>query len=290
MRTDDSGFEWNEVEGAEELRHGLAVLMASDQNGKLQPIGTCFIVKCFDRIAIAMTATHNLEAVRSLKMHRPRHHSSTPSEFISKSGPIDLSQSAIHVVAFKGGLLKSCKVLWAIAVEKTDTSIVCLDSSDEPNFFSKEFLLSARNPVVGDSIGVLGFSDMRESAKSQQSAEPGFYQFELRVLVRTGKVVGLHPNGHLLCKAGCIESSIPVFPGMSGGPAFFFSAQERSIEVFGIICSDSAFEDGSTKYDRSKSGQSTITLIDRAVDVDEHGVRSVSFRMKDAILHPTPHG
>lgn len=288
VEADQRDFEWNELEGVATVRQGLAVLMASEPTGKLQPIGTAFIVKCFDKTAIAITATHNLEAIRSLQATRARHHPSTPPEFISGCSAIDITHPKIHAIAFNGDRLRSCKILWAVAVERTDTSIVCLDSSDEPNFFVGEFLLSARNPAPGDSIAVLGFSGMCETPASQNSTNPSHFGFQLRVLVRTGKVTQAHPNGHLLCKASCLESSIPVFPGMSGGPAFFFSEQYRSIEVFGIICSDSVFLDESLKYDRSKPGQSTIALIDRTVEVDEGGVRSVSFRMENALVHLTP--
>lgn len=288
MELSDPNFEWDEMKGVEDLRLGLILLMTNSRNARPEPIGTGFIIKCFDKTAIAVTATHNLRAIKAIQLGPAKHHPSALKEFITQDETLNLVRPNIYAISFNKEKIKNCQVLWAISEEKSDIAILCLDCRDDPEFFSGEFLISERDPAIGDMVAVLGFAETSESEGSKVSTDPNYFQLTTRVLVRAGRATELHPKGHLLCRGSCVSTNIPVFPGMSGGPAFHFASAGASVEVFGLICSDSAFEDASFKINRFKPGRSTVALLDRHVVIDEKGSRSIRIRMNEALVHPTP--
>jgi hypothetical protein len=281
-------YEWDEIRDVGIVRQGLVLLMTNIRNGPTKPIGTGFIIKRFDKTAIVVTATHNLMAIKDIQSRPAKHHPSALAEFLHSDQTLNLIRPNIYALAFREDKIKNCQVLWAVSEERSDIAILCLDCRDEPEFFDGEFLLSDRNPKIGDMVGILGFGEITETEESWTSADPNYYQMTTRVVLRVGKVTESHPSGHLLCRGQCVSTNIPVFPGMSGGPAIHFTPAGTSMEVFGLICSDSAFEGASSKNDRSVSGRSTVALLDRQVVLDSSGSRSVQIRMEQALVHSTP--
>ena len=264
------------------------MLMTNSRNNRPEPIGTGFIIKRFDKTAIVVTATHNLTAIKGIQFGPAKHHPSALPEFIGKDQTLNLIRPNIYAISFRGEKTKSCQVLWAVSDERSDTAILCLDCRDEPGFFDGEFLISERNPQVGDMVGLLGFGQTLETQDSLTSADPNYYRMTTRVVLRVGKVSEVHPSGHLLCRGSCVSTNIPVFPGMSGGPAIHFTSAGQGMEVFGLTCSDSALLDTESRFNRLKPGRSTVALLDRQVSIDASGSRSIAIRMQQALVHPTP--
>lgn len=85
------------------------------------------------------------------------------------------------------------------------------------------------------------------------------------LVLRGGRVTEVFPNGHLLCHGPCIETTIPIFPGMSGAPVMRY-APGTPMQPFGVM-STGHTEDPSLKFERSKPGHSIGPLINPSVSI-----------------------
>jgi hypothetical protein len=85
-------------------------------------------------------------------------------------------------------------------------------------------------------------------------------------------------DGHILCRGPCIETTIPVFAGMSGGPVFQTSKPGQSMTPFGLVCSDPD-EPVALKNDRSRAGSSILSLLSHEITNDTDEERKVLFKL-----------
>lgn len=67
-------------------------------------------------------------------------------------------------------------------------------------------------------------------------------------------------KGYLLCRGPCVETTIPVFGGMSGGSACLYPKPGGKLLSFGVVSSDSD-DYTDKKNDRTQTGSSIISLI-----------------------------
>ncbi|MCH8173421.1 MAG: hypothetical protein IIA70_08975 [Proteobacteria bacterium] len=113
--------------------------------------------------------------------------------------------------------------------------------------------------------------------------EDEIFQFTAKseLICRAGKVKKIHEEGFLLCRGPCLETSIPVFGGMSGGPVFLIPEAGQPVVPFGLISSDPEALD-EVKDNRAIAGSSLISLLSPIFPEGEENLNKLVFDMKNA--------
>lgn len=167
--------------------------------------------------------------------------------------------------------------------ELRDTAVfrVALQNDDVPAFFSAQFEADDKVPAAGDLICVLSYGGLSTYDFETNGSMEQQFKMARRPVLRVGSVIASYPNGHRLCRGPCIETTVPVYSGMSGGPVFSFGNLGAPIRPFGLVCSDPD-PDGPVKQDRSRAGSSIISVLPCQVMINEHGQRKVQFEFMNA--------
>lgn len=258
-------FLWDEAILTPEQRlhyhHVLVTLIAFDQARSSRAIGTGFVIEPRGETAIGCTAAHNFAGIRTHQNPRSAHHPSTPREFLTFR-PVDLAGDAVRALAFGlDGSPEMATIDWAVFDETVDIaffSMTAQDSRGGADFFQKNFALTDAIPAIGDEVCVFGYRNAQAISRPGETEE--FLRLDIRrdLVLRRGRIVE-HHDRHVLSKGPCVETSIPVFPGMSGGPVFALpQGKTPGPQVFGVISSDLESDD---KMDRSQSGSSIVPLL-----------------------------
>jgi len=256
-------FEWDQLdlgEGFSQFNQGLVTILAWDSTRSPAPIGTAFIIGSFGETAIALTAAHVFKGVRDVQQPYQRHHPSALPEFLGDVDEICLDRKRVRALCCDHQGLEIATITWAVWDKKSDIGILNLRVQTEgKKFFETRYLLNDQPPVVGEEVCVLGYADMSVSKEHKEDNQESF-DIKRRPILRKGRITAIHPEGHLLCRGPCIETSIPVFPGMSGGPVFRVGSAGEQILPFGLISSDSE-SDVETKNNRLISGATIVALL-----------------------------
>jgi hypothetical protein len=259
-----SNFEWDQADlgdDFQQLNHGLVTLLAWNPDRSPRPIGTAFIVGAFGEYAIAVTAAHNFSGIKDAQQPRKRHHPTALPEFIGDFQEIDLHRTRVRAVAFDLKGVEVARILWMVQNNKTDVALCCLVPQESgTTFFEGRFALTDRPVFIGDEVCALGFAEMAVTLERRPSRGEETFTMQSQPLLRLGRVTALHPEGHLLCRGPCVETSIPVFSGMSGGPVFHLPSLGGPMLPFGLISSDLEL-DGVQKNNRGVRGASIVALL-----------------------------
>jgi hypothetical protein len=257
------------------LLSGL-VIFAAVENGLVRPIGTGFIVNTFGNCADVITAAHNLDAIHGMQAPASRSHRSALPEFLASPKPLNIERDKVRAICFQDGAVEFAIVEFFFCDETADIAIVRV-RTQEPgsDFFKRYFLLAASVPEADKTIAVLGLFDF-DVAIQRDGDKDLHLTLEHRVVIRTGRIKEYYPDGHLLCRGPCVETSIPVFGGMSGGPVMLFEPG-KSIMPFGLVSSDP--EDETDKNDRSQSGRLIVALLPIKVTKLDSGQQEVELNL-----------
>lgn len=260
------------------LQRGMLTLIAFNDEGVPFGLGTAFIVSRNDRVAVCVTAAHVFTEVRRIQSPPQRYVPSALPEFLPPPRAIDLSQQKIRAIAIEGDRVEALIVDGAIIDEVRDIAVfrVALQNEDMPAFFSAEFEADDKVPAAGDMVCVLSYGELSTFDFETDGAMKRQFKMGRRLVLRVGRVIASYPNGHRLCRGPCIETTVPVYSGMSGGPVFSFGNPGDPIRPFGLVCSDPD-QDGPVKRDRSQAGSSIISLLPCQVAMNEYGQRTVRF-------------
>lgn len=275
-------WSWNEAEMDPSFQDGMLTLIAFNDDVPFG-LGTAFIISRDDRFAVCVTAAHVFTEVRRIQSPPQRYARSALSEFLPPPRAIDLSPHKIRAIAVKGDRVEVLVVDGAIIDEIRDIALfrVKLQNEDTPVFFSAEYEADDKVPAVGEMICVLSYGDLSTFDFETDGAMTRQFKMARRLVLRVGRVIASYPNGHRLCRGPCIETTVPVYSGMSGGPVFSFGNPGAFMRPFGLVCSDPD-QDGPVKQDRSKAGSSIISILPCQVAKNEHGQRTVRFEFPDA--------
>jgi len=279
------GWEWNEAlpEGLPALHDGLVCLLAFGPDRIAKLIGTGFIIGAYGSHAVAITAAHNFyEGVRRVQVPDPQHNVTALAEFLPGAEEIELDRKNVRAIYQVGSRIEFC-ILGFAAWDKTiDLAVFTLSAqnlSDE-TVFRCHYRLGHVQPAVGNLVYIAGYGDM-ETLSDERHGEEQKVTLARRLVLRAGRVKVLHLDGHILCRGPCIETTIPVFAGMSGGPVFQVS--DQAITPFGIVCSDPD-EPVALKNDRSRAGSSIISLLRHEIANDTDEERKVLFKLANVSL------
>jgi hypothetical protein len=158
----------------------------------------------------------------------------------------------------------------ALFIEAQDTQ------KDRP--FGHEFQIGDYIPRVGEEVDVLGFGNMETASNVVMGDGKREFALARRPVLRRGSVSAIRLEGDSLCRGPCVETTIPVFNGMSGGPAL-----TRSMQVFGLI---STGQETPFVNDRSVPGSTTIALLLAKKVASARNVRVMSIGMNNIGVAP----
>ena len=209
------GFLWNQAElpSGDPLHELLVMLMVICDDLSLQLIGTAFIVAADGGRATAISAAHCFEEVRKILHPHSPHHLSTPHEFLPAPKEIELKQ--VKALYTKGSEVHVCAVDVAMWDSATDLAVLTINSSEERNqLFTKFLWLNDTVPSVNEKVAMIGYGNMEVIPDETQQQ---YGRVKRQLILRVGTVEGVHPEGFYMLKAPCIETTIPIYSGMSGG-------------------------------------------------------------------------
>ncbi|AYR23559.1 S1 family peptidase [Herbaspirillum rubrisubalbicans] len=276
------GFPWNQAEMDRTFNRGLVTLVAFDDQEKAYGIGTGFVVSHDDTKAVCITAAHVITEIRNIQAPPLRHARSALQEFLPPPRAIDLSRQKVRAISIDGERVEALAVENAIVDEARDIAIitVALQNDESASFFDGEFEVDDSIPQNGALICILSYGDLATDNPVSEDESCRRFVLKQRPILRVGTVVEHYPNGHRLCNGPCIETTIPVYSGMSGGPVFAF-AMDGPIRPIGLVCSDPDL-DGPDKENRTKSGSSIVALLPCSIEINEAGQRVGKFVFPDA--------
>jgi hypothetical protein len=235
-----------------------------------------------------MTAAHVVLEIRNIQAPPARHATSALPEFLPPPRAIDLSPQKVRAIAVEGDRVEVLIVESAIIDERGDiaaVTVVLQDDAPVP-FFSSAFQIDDAIPSKEALVCVLSYGDLAAENVADRGSCRSF-QISRRPVLRVGTVVEHHPGGHRLCRGPCIETTIPVYSGMSGGPVFSFGGPGHAMRPIGLVCSDPDI-DGPDKDDRTKSGSSIMAIIPCDVKLDAFGTRGVRIQFSGAEVAGDP--
>jgi hypothetical protein len=257
-----NGFQWNEaiLEPGHPLNNSLLSLLVIKDDLSPKLIGTAFLVTAEGDSATAISAAHSFEEIRRLiDPDHQRHHPSTHYEFAPLPNEVELDRvKAIYVK--NNSTVAACPIEISIWDNNADVAVLkVIAPYPERSLFEDFFRLTGDIPKVGEEIAMIGYGDMQELVDLDN---PNRGKLKRRLVVRVGRVYAMHSNGFHALKAACVETTIAIYGGMSGGIAARWAAPEAPIEPFGFISYTPTPE---ILNDRSKSGHACATLLNLTV-------------------------
>jgi hypothetical protein len=255
----------------------LGSIIAWDEKRNATLVGTAFLVDIHEGKAIAITAAHNFSGIQQAQRPFRTHHASTLPEFLGNMDKVDLDKKKVRVICSRNGSIEVAIVTLAGWDKSQDIGFMLLEPQVNKDFFSSTISLRATPPQIGEEVALLGYSDMGLEDQSMQGDESESLRMKRRLLLRKGTITAEYPDGHLLCRGPCVETSIPVFPGMSGGPALLLGENGKAICAFGLISSDSNGSD-EEKNNFSLRGNSIVALLHAETKQTNNGKEVVAVK------------
>jgi trypsin-like peptidase len=247
---------WNEAEvpHGNAVRSGLVSLLVIKDNLSLELIGTAFLITAEGNRATAVTAAHCFEEIRKLLHPNSKHHTTALPEFLP--GPKELNLKQVKALYEDDNQVFACTIEQAYWDPTTDLAVFTLLAPVEsPDLFHTFCWIDDQIPLVGEQVAAVGYADMKVNHHDPNSKSG---TMQRRLVIRLGRVEGVYPTGHYMLKTPCVEMTVPVFSGMSGGLVARFGANGTQMQPFGIV---SHSPDPQPLYDRSQSGHSMCAIL-----------------------------
>jgi hypothetical protein len=147
-----------------------------------------------------------------------------------------------------------CDVEIAVWDSATDYAYLTITAPyNHSALFNEYFWIDNQIPGVGDEVAMIGYGEMRLTPNND---DPATGIIQRRLVVRVGRVETVCQTGDMLLKGPWIQTSIPVFFGMSGGIVARWTGPGTRIQPFGIISHDLELT-----QNRSESGRSIGAVL-----------------------------
>jgi len=266
------GLCWNQAEtNNNELRKGLLTIIAHDLENRPHAIGTGFIINVDGGAqAIAVTAAHIFNEVRRLQSRPSKHSQSALSEFLPPPKAIDIDRKILRAVSIEEGVIEVTIIEWLCFDDVSDIAIfsIALQNNTNKSFFRSKFDIESSIPSIGELVCILSYGNLNINDFNQESNEKWSFELSQKPILRVGTVLNYYPNGTRLCRGACIETSIPVYSGMSGGLVCRYDSPGAPIRAIGLVCSDPD-PDTEDKENRSIEGRSIIALLPCKIKMED---------------------
>ncbi len=238
-------------------------------------IGTAFLIEANRDHALAVSAAHCFEEIRKRLYPAPQHHSSALPEFLPPLPEMDLSQvKGLYLGDDKEPV--ACDIELGVWDRGTDYALLKVNAPNcTPSLFNRFLCLGDQIPQVNECVAMIGFGEMKVTPHVE-NAKAGIIQ--RRLILRVGHVENIHPSGYYMLKAPCIETSIAIFGGMSGGIVARWGAQDTPIRPFGFI---SHAPEPQPTHDRSVSGHSFGAILNLERTIIAEGKQRISVQLNN---------
>jgi len=241
----------------DELHDGLTMIVALSPSQHLQAIGTGFVVSRFEDGAVCVTAAHNFFlGIHRVQFPHGRHHHSTPAEFQPNFERVELARTG--AIFRKGNNVIVARITGACWDKRRDLCVFETEpqEGDRPRFHPREIRIAAEQPRQGQKVAILGYAGIENCVDDHETAG----MIASRLEVRVGTVCSIGEG--LLISGRVAETTVPVFPGMSGSPAVIWGGFKDIPLVFGLVSSDAEATDPAEKDDFSRPGRSHVSMLD----------------------------
>jgi hypothetical protein len=212
-------------------------------------------------------------------------------DFLPGAEEIKLDRRNLRIVYQLGSRVEACVLegaVWGVNRRKGDLAVFTITAQDptDKTLLRTAFRLSNISPAVGELVGVAGYGSM-ETVFEERNGPLECYGLSRRLVLRAGRVKAIHTEGHALCRTPCIEITAPVFPGMSGGPAFTLGLGDEAIAPFGVI--STGIDLIEAMNDPSHVGSTFVSLLPIEIVGDPNAQnRPIRFRFSDARVARNP--
>jgi hypothetical protein len=254
---------WNDLHwpGINGLKESLVSLVAFDERQIPHCIGTAFLVSSRGRSAACVTAAHNLYAGVSRVQYPARHHPSTPLEFIPNFERVDLDPTRFWALYQKGERPEACAVKSVVWDKRADVAVLTIEYREpsDADFVQGEWSMDGGAPTEGQLVGVAGWGSMTGRLVDADGVRSAG-EIERRLILRVGRVTAVQSDAPMI-SGHSVETTIPVFGGMSGGPAFIWREWNERPTAFGFVSSDPEEFSVDVKNDFAIPGRSTIGVL-----------------------------
>jgi hypothetical protein len=108
------GMHWNQAvipSGSNPLKDGMIVILSFRSDRTPVLIGTGFIITASGSTAIAVTAAHNFDGIRSTQTEKQSHHASALPEFIRGLDRVDLDRKKVRICCLNCWHIAMCREL-----------------------------------------------------------------------------------------------------------------------------------------------------------------------------------
>lgn len=252
-------FFWNEMEAESSkfIQPALLAIVAWGPDRAISLIGTAFITAISNDGITAMSAAHNFSMVADVQQPYRRSHASALPEFVALPS-VSVDRTRLRAIYVANGRTTMCEITSVVWDTVSDIAILTAkaDKPEEHDIFCGALNYRNQPFQTEDRIYIAGYADLQILEHDLGDGGKESFSVSMRHTVRIGKITQIYEDGHLLCRGRCFETSAPVFPGMSGGPAFIIPESETNCCWVGILSSDPQEDD---KSRRDMSGHSIFS-------------------------------
>lgn len=281
-------LKWEEAIVTSELKKHfestLASLIAFRSDRTPCLLGTAFPVSVTDEgNAVFCTAAHVLEFGREKQAPVRKHHSSAIREFLPPESPLMIEPEKLRAIFVRDNKVEALCLRWVVLSKSQDIAFFEVYSPFGAVSFKEHFKVAQFDGKIQTPVAMIGYADMQ--VRSTLNTSDGSESFEVtrRLVMRRGRVTHVHRNGHVLCRGRCIETTIPVSPGISGSPVALYSGDGTEAIAVGVVSSsESSYE---SLHRTSKSGKSIVALLPVEESLESNvESRVIGFKLSDAKL------
>jgi len=225
----------------------LAILLARNRaDGLMRPLGSGFIVQADRQRALIATAAHVVDQISRYQGPVCRAHPTALPDFLPEPREIELEHRDLLVITGTNqGPIRPVRVTGLRVFRDCDVGLVMVAPQNEEREEFTHRLATVALPFAvncGDAVAVFSNAEL---GGIDERAGPGNGDRHLRLerlpTVRIGRIIAIHAEGTMLNRAPCVETTIPVTEGMSGGAAFVVDDQ-GTLRAFGVISASSDTE------------------------------------------------
>jgi hypothetical protein len=233
----------------EQLQQGVFPIITVAGDAQWHTVGTAFVIAVPEpKVALLLTAAHNLRFIQRIDMPQDRHHPTVVPEFHSQSQSwVNLSDTYVYLLARNGttGALAEMVRSWCMDAFDVALMLVRIGPDDDIDF-PYRFALDSR-PIAADTpIMAVGYPRMRAYFTAPPNYETQDFRCEvaLQLQTRVGKVVRVCPQGAGINRWPGFLVDTSFDSGMSGGPVIDLSGAVPLVR--GLVGADMSerLEDG----------------------------------------------
>ena len=229
------------------LQQVILPVLAAAPIGRLEHLGTAFVIAAFGRQSLLMTAAHVIRQAVKLDGNWPRHHPSALPEFLDRNTKQVLREVKLHVHYRKSetyGHLANIRNTYIN--EPSDTALLVAEfgnSVPENVLFQSRLSIDSSPPVVGTPIISSGYGDSKMEFFSDPNPGHSKARFHHKLEYRHGSVTELLGRDDPNFRHGPgFRINAVISSGMSGGPVIDKRYGDQVVAC-GINSSDFSFDD-----------------------------------------------